>query len=106
MLGYSIGGLIGGPILGIIGTREGSMIFGLVCSVAFFMCGLVDNIYFILGMIFVAMFCLGVVYLAAPTIIGRYFLKKKTFANQLRLKMFKIIFSARNQQNCFFRFPF
>jgi hypothetical protein len=70
--------------LNIIGYREGSMIFGFICSIAFFMCALVQNIVFILAMIFVALFCLGVVYLAAPGIIARYFLKKKTFANQMR----------------------
>ena len=83
MLGYSIGGLAGGAVLGVIGYREGSMIFGVVCTLAFFVCGLVDSITIVLACIFVALFALGVVYLAAPGIIGRYFLEKKTFANQL-----------------------
>lgn len=63
MFGYSIGGLLGGPLLQTIGNREGSMIFGFVAAIAFLLCGLVANIYFILGMIFVALFSLGVVYL-------------------------------------------
>lgn len=83
MLGYSMGGLMGGAILGIIGYREGSMIFGVICSIAFFICGCVNNIVIILAMIFIALFALGVVYLASPGIIGRYFLEKKTLANQV-----------------------
>lgn len=83
MFGYSIGGLLGGPLLQTIGNREGSMIFGFVAAIAFLLCGLVANIYFILGMIFVALFSLGVVYLAAPGIISRYFKEKVTLANQL-----------------------
>lgn len=83
MLGYSIGGLAGGGLLGIIGYREGSMIFGVVCAMAFFFCGIVDSIVLVLLGVFIALFALGVVYLAAPGIIGRYFHEKKTFANQL-----------------------
>ena len=63
MLGYSIGGLVGGALLAIIGNREGSMIFGFISALAFLACGFVSNIYFILAMIFVALFSLGVVYL-------------------------------------------
>ena len=59
MLGYSIGGLVGGVILSAIGHREGSMIFGFVASVAFLLCGFILNIYFLLAMIFVALFALG-----------------------------------------------
>lgn len=83
MLGYSLGGLTGGPILGMIGYRQGSMVFGMVTGICFFLCGWFLNIFFVLAMIFVALYGLGVVYLAAPGIISRYFLKKKTFANQL-----------------------
>lgn len=83
MLGYSIGGLVGGALLAVIGNREGSMIFGFISALAFLACGFVSNIYFILAMIFVALFSLGVVYLAAPGIIARYFKERVTLANQL-----------------------
>ena len=73
MFGYSIGGLLGGPLLQTIGNREGSMIFGFVAAIAFLLCGLVPNIYFILGMIFVALFSLGVVYLGTSYIFNYRF---------------------------------
>jgi len=83
MLGYSIGGLVGGALLGAVGNRQGSMVFGGISALSFLACGLVSNIYFILSMIFVALFALGVVYLAAPGIISRYFKEKVTLANQI-----------------------